>query len=320
MPGVILICLFFTSYLIALALEATRPFIRVPARLAIMLGIAAIGLAMHTAYLWIRASTGSLPLASWHDFYFIAAWILTAAYLGLTAARPQTNVGLFILPVVLILIGIGWPFRESGSFPRDRALQMWGMAHGIMLLLGTVAVSFGFIAGLMYLVQSYRLKKHLPPQTGLKLPSLEWLQSVNKQSLIYSSCFIALGLVAGIILNMIKFQGQGRAVPWTDGVVLSSAALLVWLLAATVFEWTYKPAQQGRKVAYLTVASFVFLALVMAILLAGGSQHAQPRGNAEFRLQNAELLAVRCPHSAFCILHSAFARQPTLLFSMEAAL
>jgi hypothetical protein len=142
-----------------------------------------------------------------------------------------------------------------------------------------------FIAGLMYLVQSYRLKKHFSPQTGLKLPSLEWLQSVNKQSLVYSSCFIALGLVAGIVLNTIKFQGQGKAVPWTDGVILSSAGLLTWLLAATIFEWTYKPAQQGRKVAYLTVASFVFLARVMAILLAGGSEHAQPRAEASFRFQ-----------------------------------
>jgi hypothetical protein len=279
LSGVTVFC-FFASYTVALALEVSRLFFRMPVRLVIILGFTLAGLLAHTIYLWNRAGGGTLPLSSWHDFYVIAAWIMAAAYFGLVASRPQTNVGIFILPIVLVLTGVAWAFPTDATFQRDKALQMWGMAHGIMLLLGTVAVSFGFIAGLMYLVQSYRLKKHLPPQKGLKLPSLEWLQSVNKQSLIYSSCFIALGLVAGIILNTIKFQGQGQAVPWTDGVVLGSAALLVWLLAATVFEWTYKPAQQGRKVAYLTVASFVFLALVMAILLAGGSQHAQPRAAA----------------------------------------
>jgi hypothetical protein len=108
---------------------------------------------------------------------------------------------------------------------------------------------------------------------------LEWLQTINKQSLAYSSCFIALGLVAGIVLNTIKFRGAGQPVPWTDSVVVSSAALLVWLIAATVFEWAYKPAQQGRKVAYLTVASFLFLALVMALLVLGGSQHAASRAS-----------------------------------------
>ena len=104
---------------------------------------------------------------------------------GSSLSRPQTNVGLFLLPMVLALIGVGYAFRDGRAFPRDRALQAWGIAHGVMLLLGTVAVSLGFVAGVMYLVQSWRLKHNVPPQPGLKLPSLEWLQAVNKQSLIY---------------------------------------------------------------------------------------------------------------------------------------
>ena len=278
LTGVHVVC-FFASYAVALGLEVSRLFFRMPVRLIVMLGFAAAGLVAQSIYLWHRAVTGTMPLSSWHDWYLIASWILAAAYLGLVAARPQTNVGLFLLPVVLALTAVAWGFPLDKSFPRGRALQMWGMAHGVMLLLGTVAVSLGFVAGVMYLVQSWRLKHHAPPQQGLKLPSLEWLQAVNRQSLVYSSCFIALGLLAGIILNAVESRGRGPAVPWTDSVVISSAVLLVWLLAAAMFEWLYKPAQQGRKVAYLTVASFLFLALVMAMLLGGGSQHARPRGS-----------------------------------------
>jgi hypothetical protein len=159
-----------------------------------------------------------------------------------------------------------------------------------MLLAGTVAVSLGFVAGVMYLVQSWRLKHHVSPQAGLKLPSLEWLQSVNKASLIYSSCCIALGLVAGIILNTIKARGQGPALPWNDSVVITSAILLVWLLAATAFEWLYKPAQQGRKVAYLTVASFIVLVVVVAMLVAGGSRHAQ--ASLKFKVQSSKFVSL----------------------------
>ncbi len=274
LSGIQVFC-FFASFTVALGLEVSRLFFRMPVRLVVMLGFAAAGIIAQTLYLLNRAGGGGLPLSSWHDWYLIAAWILAAAYFGLTLSRPQTNIGLFLLPVVLVLVGVAWAVPADAAFPRDRALRMWGVAHGVMLLLGTVTVSLGFVAGVMYLVQSYRLKHHVSPQAGLKLPSLEWLQSVNKQSLVYSSFFIALGLVAGIVLNTIKAREQADALPWTDSVVISSAVLLVWLLAATAFEWLYKPAQQGRKVAYLTVASFLFLALVMAMLLAGGSEHAK---------------------------------------------
>lgn len=269
---------FFTSYAVALALEVSRLWFRMPVRMVVMVGFAAMGLFLHTVYLWREATSGVLPLSSWHDWFLIASWVLAVLYLTLLASRPQTNIGVFLLPVVLALAAAAWAFPREASFPRDRALMMWGVAHGLMLLLGTIAVSLGFVAGMMYLVQSWRLKQHVPPRGGLKLPSLEWLQTVNKRALLYSSGFIALGLIAGIILNAVEGSGGAGKVPWTDSVVLSSALLLVWLVAATVFEWLYKPAQQGRKVAYLTVASFVFLALVMAVLLVGGSQHARPRG------------------------------------------
>jgi hypothetical protein len=277
---------FFTSYLVAWALEVSRLWFRMPVRMVVMVGFAALGLFLHTAYLWREATRGVLPLSSWHDWFLIASWILAALYLALFTSRPQTNMGVFLLPVVMALSAAAWGFDRQAAFPRDRALMMWGVAHGLMLLLGTVAVSVGFVAGLMYLVQSWRLKKHVLPRHGLSLPSLEWLQTVNKRSLLYSSGFIALGLMAGIILNAVEASGSPAKVPWTDSVVLSSAVLLVWLVAATLFEWLYKPAQQGRKVAYLTVASFVFLALVMAVLLAGGSQHAKPRS--ALRLLNPE--------------------------------
>jgi len=275
---------FFTSYAIALGLEISRLFFRMPVRLLVMLGFAALGLVMHTAYLWHRAATGAAPLSSWHDWFLIASWVLATAYLALGASRPQANVGLFLLPLVFALTAVAWMFPPNASFSAAWARDAWAIAHGVMLLLGTVAVSLGFAAGLMYLVQSWRLKHHVSPRAGLKLPSLEWLQAINKQSLIFSSCFIALGLFAGIIMNSVEARGSRPSLPWTDSVVITSAVLLAWLLAATLFEWLYKPAQQGRKVAYLTVASFLFLALVMAMLLAGGSKHAQPR-SASFKFQ-----------------------------------
>jgi hypothetical protein len=274
--GISLMC-FSASYAVALALEVTRLFFRMPVRLIFILGFTLAGLVAHTLYLIYRAQTGvvGLPLSTWYDWYLMASWLLAASYLAIVVRKPQSNIGMFMLPLVEMLIGLAYVFRNYEPFPRSQAVQIWGMSHGFMLLLGTVSVSLGFIAGLMYLVQSYRLKHKLAPRPGFKLPSLEWLQSVNKQALGYSAFCIALGLISGVVLNIIR-SGQTQ-VPWTDPVIVTSFLLLVWLLSASVFEWVYKPAQQGRKVAYLTVASFVFLAAVMTLFVLGKTEHTAPQ-------------------------------------------
>jgi hypothetical protein len=84
---------------------------------------------------------------------------------------------------------------------------------------------------------------------------------------------VGVGFIAGVVLNVIKNQRTDDYVPWTDPVVLASALMLGWLVAAAVFNWTYPAARHGRKVAYLTVASLLFLAVVLGTFLFGNSEH-----------------------------------------------
>jgi hypothetical protein len=262
---------FAASYGVALLLEVSRLFFRLPVRLVVMLGFGVAGIFAHTVFLWNQAQIGiaaGVPFSSWHLWFLMAAWILAVVYLTVAAARPQASIGIFMLPMVLGLIAAA-QFADHTAFPRDRAITAWELVHGIALLLGTVTMALGFVAGVMYLTQSYRLKHKLPPRPGFRLPSLEWLQSVNKQTLYFSALLVAGGMFAGIVLNMLR-----QRVPWNDAVVLTSGGLLAWLFAATLFELLYKPAQQGRKVAYLTVASFAFLVAVLWMVLFSGSNHA----------------------------------------------
>jgi hypothetical protein len=196
----------------------------------------------------------------------LAAWVLIAAYLGLTLRKPQLSVGIFILPLALVLIGVAAILRDAPPFTPTEASSYWRMIHGAMLLLGTVGVLLGFATGVMHLIQSYRLKQKLPPNPRFKLPSLEWLQRFNVEALLISTGALAVGLISGVVLNLINHR-QDVGISWTDPVILSSGVLFLWLLAVVTFEWIYKPARAGRKVAYLTVASFLFLVLVLYFVL-----------------------------------------------------
>jgi hypothetical protein len=264
----ITITCFLASYAVALGLEISRLFFRSGVRGALMLGFGAAGLLAHTLYLAHRAvSAASSPLGSEFDFYLVAAWVLAATYLYLTVYHPHNPIGLFLLPLVLLFVGGAALFADRNPFPRSTAAQSWGLVHGICLLAGTVAVTMGFVTGCMYLLQAHRLKRKLPPSGGLRLPSLEWLQKMNARTIVVALLMVLGGFLSGIVLNLTRRTQGAAAVPWTDPVVLSSSLLVGWMSAAWLFSMLYKPAQQGRKVAYLTVASFVFLVIALIAIL-----------------------------------------------------
>ena len=299
---------FLASYLVALVLEVSRLFFRSGVRGALMVGFCAAGLLAHTLYLGHRAAThASSPLSSELDFYLVAAWVLAVVYLYLTVYHPQHRMGLFVLPAVLVFVVSARLFADPAPFPKTTASHLWGTIHGVCLLLGTVAVTVGFLTGLMYLLQAHRLKKKLPPGQGIKLPSLEWLQHMNARTIAVAALTLAAGFLAGIVLNLINAR-QGSGVPWTDPVILSSSFLMLWMIVAWLFNHLYKPAQQGRKVAYLTVASFLFLVIALASILAPTRHGAKEVRNAELGVQHRLLDDARkFSHSALHASHSAFA-------------
>jgi len=175
-----------------------------------------------------------------------------------------------LLPLILAVVGVSYLCKDLPPFPSTQARGYWQWIHGISLLIGTVSVVLGFATGVMYLVQSYRLKKKLPPRLGLQLPSLEWLQRFNREALLFSTIAMACGVLSGVVLNT---SHSAHPVLWSDPVVITAGLLFLWLVGVMLFESLYRPARQGRKVAYLTMASFVFLSLSLLFVLLGSHAH-----------------------------------------------
>lgn len=282
--GISLTC-FTASYIVALALEATRIWFRSGLRGALMLGFAAAGVIAQTLFLGYRAatSTEAAPLSSEFDWYLIAAWALAAVYLGWTFRQlnapneRRTAVGLFLLPLVLALIAAAQFMANREPLAKEQASGVWVVIHLGCLATGLVSALIGAATGVMELVQAYRMKHKMPAQQGLKLPSLEWLQQTGLRTLFTSFALFALGLLTGIILNLVL-----GIISWTDPVVWSLGIVVLWLAAATTFTIVYRPARQGRKVAYLTVASAILVITVIGLSRMLPSRHgAQPRSTSQ---------------------------------------
>jgi ABC-type uncharacterized transport system permease subunit len=290
LSGITTLC-FAASYAIAFALELVGLKVRFAWHRAAIVAVTLAGLIAHTLYLArIAADATTLPVST-VEWLLLAAWVLAIVYFAALFYLPRTAVGIVLLPIVLALIGSSlWASPEP--LAPERSFHAWSMFHGIVLLLGAVAVCVGFLAGLMYLIQSYALKHVRSATNTLRLPSLEWSERVNSRALGLSALLIAFGFISGIVMAIAAHRDESAYHLWTDPVVLSLAAMLAWLVGAEVFRLVYPAARRGRKVAYLTLASFVFLVIAIASFMlldnvhgnnASDSGAAAPNPQSEFR-------------------------------------
>ncbi|MCA9258730.1 MAG: hypothetical protein KDA61_06005 [Planctomycetales bacterium] len=268
--GVNMLC-FTASYTVALAAEALGLWVRPVWRRGLALFATLAGLTAHSWYLAKRVQAApSAPLSSHHDWYLTAAWILSLIYLACLCYRSRAAAGLFLLPLTLGLISASY-FAPTVALRGSASSRFWSQVHGYLLSFGTVAVLLGLATGVMYLLQSNRLKRKMPPgPDSLRLPSLEWLEQANSRALGVAAACVALGFLTGVIAQLVK---GGQAIPWTDPVVLSLAAMLGWLIIAEGFRLVYPAARHGRKVAYLTLAAFVFLSVALASFASRDNLH-----------------------------------------------
>src|SRR5262249_44831018 len=133
----------------------------------------------------------------------LLAWVLAIFYVYGSVHHRKLAWGVFVLPLVLGLVGLGValggpPPNTDPAAGRDDSLLP--LLHGVLLLLATVGVCVGFLASLMYLFQSYRLKAKLPPGKGLQLLSLERLEAMNRRAITLAFPLLTAGVLLGAAL------------------------------------------------------------------------------------------------------------------------
>lgn len=259
--GVKLFC-FGASYAVALACEAAGFILGARSRRTLSLLFTTAGLAAHTIYLAHRTiATRICPLTTAYDSLLVLAWILAITYLALHWYYPRVTVGIFALPLIIVLVVFAGFLGEEGHRVLEGWARIWGPVHGALLAFGAIAVFVGFVAGVMYLVQVKRLKaKHLPSEL-LDLPSLELLERVNRQGVTVAFLLLTLGLGIGLLLVLEQRQAGVEDIRLFDPKVIFG--FLVWIAFGILLKVQSQPQYRGRKVALLTILGFSLLLFAM---------------------------------------------------------
>ena len=237
------------SYLTAFGLEIgrlVRPF-RGARSVSIFFAIA--GLFAHTVYLAYHQPSPASPFGS----LLLLGWVFAVFYLYGVMHRDPYPWAVFVLPLVLVLVGLSFAFSNTrqadGSwFAGDR---FWGMFHGILLLLASVGITVGALASVMYLIQAWRLRRKLNPIGGMKLLSLERLERMNRWAINLAFPLLTVGLLLGA---MRAGQGSHTTGEWTALKITSAVGL--WLLGLLLMYLRYGAHLPGRRLAQLTILSF----------------------------------------------------------------
>mgnify|MGYP003323229627 FL=1 len=136
MTKISLSCFAF-SYAIAMILEISRLFFRAPIRFLIIVGITIAGIFAHTVYLWLKFQkdfSGGTPMASWYDWCLMVSLAVAITYAIIAIKKNENSVGIFFLPLVLLLILIALLIKNREAFTPSEATNVWAITHGISLL------------------------------------------------------------------------------------------------------------------------------------------------------------------------------------------
>jgi hypothetical protein len=257
---------FGLSYLTAFGLEVYRAAHPVRWGRALIIFFAMAGLLAHTIFLAYHQPTPASPYGS----LLLLAWVFAVFYLYGTLHREPYPWSSFVLPLVLIFVGLSFAFLGSGQADGSwfSGEHFWGMFHGILLLAASVGITLGFLASVMYLLQAWRLRRKLNPIGGLRLFSLERLERVNRRAINLAFPLLTVGLLLGAMRAW-----QSGTDGWEALKITSTVGL--WLAGVLLMFLRYGAHLPGRRLAWFTILAFGLLLVALGAshpYAAGGSR------------------------------------------------
>lgn len=186
----------------------------------------------------------AVSLMAWAAVLFVLVFLARARLLALAGVvAPAAFLGTFFGALRLPHASAA-PLTGGGSWPH---------LHVVLSSVGLALLGVACLAGLIFLASDRRLKARRPLRHGLRLPSLEALDRVNRVALGVGFLLLSLGVVTGLLWN-----GSARGVAWT-GSAHEVACVVAWGVYALLAGARFAAHQRARGAAVSAVAGFAVL-------------------------------------------------------------
>ena len=224
-----------------------------------------VGALAHTFVIGMQTmAVGHVPVAGATSAISTFVWLLALAYLYIEMTTDERAMGVFILPLLVLLQAI--PAFRPGV--EDRAAVLQGPLFGIhvsSLLFAYASFALACVIGITYVLLFKEIKaKHLGFFYA-RLPSLQILDRMNQRAIAIGWIFLTIGIIVGVVWAAQAQGGYGAGDPRVQAMSLQDPKIFVALVCWMVYSFELFAARRigwgGRRAAYLSVLGFAIVLL-----------------------------------------------------------
>jgi cytochrome c-type biogenesis protein CcsB len=250
--GAILFELALTFYFVATIVSVIELFKGTKIISRIILLLAGIGFAVHTASIIYRYVTaGHIPITNAHEATSFFSWCIVLIFFILEFRYRIILLSSFIMPVVFVLM-LSSSMLPSEIKPLSPVLQSyWLGIHTVLAFLGNAAFALACGIGTMYLVQEHYVKSKRLGNLFDRLPSLQTLDEINYRLITLGFPLLTLAIITGALWAE---SAWGSYWNWDPREVWS---LMTWFIYAIILHARLTAGWRGRRAALLSIIGFL---------------------------------------------------------------
>jgi len=209
------------------------------------------GFMLHTAALGAHFLQEGYPaVTQFHEALTFKSWLIVALYLVIQIKYRLTVLGAIVAPVVFLMTLAAFAFgAATGELPPGLKTY-WVPVHFTLAFLGNAVFALAFAVSLIYLLQERGLKHRKMIRLFMRIPSLEALDRLNYQLLVWGFPLMTLGILTGSLLARIYW---GEYWTWDPRLISSGIA---WLFYGALLHGRITAGLRGKKAALLTMFGF----------------------------------------------------------------
>lgn len=214
----------------------------------------AVGFGMIFHFVSLVEYTVLVGRLSWVSIQYsesLLAFVAMIVFFIFFVGYRSTSLGIVIFPIVFVLTFASAVGQKPVTFASPALRSSWIFVHVVMIFTGYAGLFVSFGASLLYLMQERALKAKSSDGLLAKLPSLQTIDDIGYNSLLFGFPFMTFGLIAGSVLAIEKFG----PLFFTDPKILLS--FIMWIVYMLLLYTRWNSGWRGRRAALLATFAFV---------------------------------------------------------------